>query len=74
MNNMTIQQGWQCPQCSRIYSPLTHMCYYCSPNITTKTSTAPLRDSQIYSDLVSDGGLDPRNKYDQKNFPETKND
>ena len=23
------QQGWQCPICKRVYSPLTMMCYYC---------------------------------------------
>lgn len=23
------QQGWQCPICKKVYSPLTPMCLYC---------------------------------------------
>lgn len=26
------QQGWQCPCCGRIYSPLTPMCFHCGGN------------------------------------------
>lgn len=24
--------GWICPKCGRVYSPFTHMCYYCKNN------------------------------------------
>lgn len=35
-----IQQGWQCPICRRVYSPLTSMCLYCGTGeISTSTST-----------------------------------
>ena len=27
--NIGVQQGWQCPICGRVYSPMTFMCYYC---------------------------------------------
>ena len=37
MNDFPVQQGWQCPICKRVYSPLTMMCYYCSGE--SKTST-----------------------------------
>lgn len=33
------QQGWQCPICKRVYSPMTPMCYYCGDNSVTITST-----------------------------------
>lgn len=26
-----VQQGWQCPICKRIYSPVKMMCDYCVP-------------------------------------------
>ena len=34
-----VQQGWQCPLCKRIYSPLTPMCWYCGEEGATKTYT-----------------------------------
>ena len=30
-------QGWQCPICKRVYSPMTPTCWYCG-NYTTTTS------------------------------------
>lgn len=32
-------QGWQCPICHRVYSPMTMMCLYCAPSQTTVTTT-----------------------------------
>ena len=32
-------QGWQCPICKRVYSPLTPMCWYCGEAGATKTYT-----------------------------------
>ena len=39
MNEMTgIPQGWRCPICKRVYSPLTAMCFYCGhQHIETNT-------------------------------------
>lgn len=35
-----INQGWECPKCSRIYSPTTPMCLHCVPGrIETITTT-----------------------------------
>jgi uncharacterized OB-fold protein len=31
--NQTIQQGWECPKCGRIYSPTTPMCLHCPQEI-----------------------------------------
>lgn len=30
--NMSINKGWQCPICGRVYSPTTPMCFYCKGN------------------------------------------
>lgn len=38
-NETFAQQGWQCPICKRVYSPLTMMCYYCGGEAVTRTST-----------------------------------
>lgn len=40
MDNFNFaQQGWQCPICKRVYSPLTMMCYYCGGESITTTGT-----------------------------------
>lgn len=46
-----VQQGWQCPICKRIYSPLTMMCFYCN-NGSTKTSTRITPDNDAEADSV----------------------
>jgi hypothetical protein len=41
-NNKLIQQGWECPKCGGIYSPLTSKCNVCPKHLTfgtTSTST-----------------------------------
>ena len=43
-------QGWQCPICKRIYSPMTLMCYYCGgeqKSITYTTSTENVEIARI---------------------------
>ena len=45
-------QGWQCPICKRVYSPMTTMCYYCGNGVqTTKTSTGNEHDKAIEGSL-----------------------
>ena len=36
------QQGWQCPICKRVYSPMTPMCYYCGGVSVTSTGTGSI--------------------------------
>ena len=38
-NYSFAQQGWQCPICKRVYSPLTPVCFYCGGEPKTWTST-----------------------------------
>jgi uncharacterized OB-fold protein len=40
--NQTIQQGWECPKCGRIYSPTTPMCSNCPQEVTPWASTNDL--------------------------------
>lgn len=28
-DNTSVNKGWQCPVCGRVYSPITPMCFYC---------------------------------------------
>ena len=39
MSNIKIQQGWECPKCGGVYSPLTSKCNICPQSITTVAST-----------------------------------
>ena len=38
------QQGWQCPICKRVYSPMTMMCYYCGGNEKSNVVTSTGED------------------------------
>lgn len=51
-------QGWQCPICKRVYSPLTPMCYYCGNGSfkldITYAEKPPIEASnQILNDLTA---------------------
>ena len=38
---MYVPQGWQCPICKRVYSPMTPSCYFCPEKMDiTITTTA----------------------------------
>ena len=39
MNGMFAAQGWQCPCCSRVYSPTMPMCLHCGPDKQTVEAT-----------------------------------
>jgi uncharacterized OB-fold protein len=40
--NQLIQQGWECPKCGSVYSPITSKCVVCPQvvNITSGTSSS----------------------------------
>lgn len=50
MNDFSVQQGWRCPICRRVYSPNTPMCWYCGREVITKTSA----DNE---EMAMEGGL-----------------
>ena len=48
------RQGWQCPICKRVYSPITPWCYFCgneqtitTTGVTITTGTPPTQDVVI---------------------------
>ena len=43
-NKLIAPQGWQCPVCKRVYSPLTPMCFYCGQETETNTTTSDSLD------------------------------
>ena len=45
MSDFIVQQGWQCPICKRVYSPLTFMCYFCGGETVTSTGTGTFSDN-----------------------------
>ena len=53
--NISVQQGWQCPICGRIYSPMTLMCYYCGGEqkiITTAGTNTETNQMNSYEQFV----------------------
>ena len=50
-----VQQGWQCPICKRVYSPITPMCWYCGNNVTktsNDTSVVEIKDKEIKDKVI----------------------
>lgn len=43
----TTPQGWVCPTCGRVYSPITPMCYYCGGEQKTITYTTSAENVEI---------------------------
>lgn len=40
-------QGWECPKCGRVYSPVMVMCSYCvPPKVTTVTMAVDINTTQ----------------------------
>ena len=57
------QQGWQCPICRRVYSPMTVMCLYCGDRkpSTSTTVSRQLSDEEIADTYeLIDGKLVPK--------------
>lgn len=54
-NPLFVQQGWQCPICKRVYSPITPMCWYCGNNVTktsNDTSVVEIKDKEIKDKVI----------------------
>lgn len=32
-------QGWTCPKCGRVYSPMTYGCFFCNQQYEQKSTT-----------------------------------
>ncbi len=68
MLDLTVQQGWQCPVCKRIYSPSVDMCKYCGNKecIASEDSTPSARNP-VYDNTVwcyaKDGSVNTDPKY-----------
>ena len=60
--NLMIQQGWQCPCCSRIYSPITSICFYCPPTVETAPNTSPPQRHDTPAKAVEWVGLTPQER------------
>lgn len=65
-----VEQGWQCPVCHRIYSPLTIMCLYCGNKTettvaTTITSTSALEKNWVTPEQISKEVLDKKDEPDE---------
>lgn len=61
----SVPQGWQCPCCSRVFSPSTAMCCFCGPETMTEhaepraTSFPPRKGSWYahpHKDVPTEGG------------------
>ena len=54
--NMPAQQGWQCPVCKRVYSPMTSMCLYCGKQetVSAETNTKDFATSYPYGMIRND--------------------
>jgi len=46
-------EGWRCPECGRVYSPTTPMCFYCSNKEGTVLSTGTgINDSKWWEEYL----------------------
>ena len=63
--NLMIQQGWQCPCCSKVYSPTTPMCLYCPPKVTVASNSTPQREWKTLDPAEIDQGLISSGNYGQ---------
>ena len=71
--NICIQQGWQCPICHRIYSPITPMCYYCGDATKNSTTTGTIKtialSAEPYIEKIYIGKpIHPQEQIDRNNY------
>ena len=62
--------GWRCPQCGRIYSPSTIMCYYCNNQqtyVSGHTTGTPIKEYvQNWNDYLNNHTTNPISKTEQE--------
>lgn len=51
--NIGVPQGWVCPICHRVYSPMTPMCYYCGGEQKTITYTTGVENIEKTAQITS---------------------
>ena len=51
--NITINQGWECPKCKRVYAPNQPMCLFCVP-ATTETATVVTTPTDNYTNNIDE--------------------
>ena len=56
-----IPQGWECPKCKRVYSPITQMCSHC-PEHTQGYATTGTNLTNISSVTMSGHDFQPEKK------------
>ena len=49
-------QGWQCPICGRVYSPITSMCSYCNTGTIDSNKTGTFKVELGHTDRKTEGG------------------
>lgn len=57
----TIQQGWECPKCGRIYAPTQIMCVSCVGVVTTPTPFVAKQEERNPINQQIDLGVVPHN-------------
>lgn len=50
------QQGWQCPICKHVYSPITPMCYYCGNGKQFTITTTGIDINPGHTTPIHDSG------------------
>lgn len=58
-------QGWECPKCGHVYSPMTPMCWYCGGSTKTTTTTDTGTSMQYHCNCKNCG----RDYWTDKAFP-----
>ena len=53
--NVTINQGWECPKCGSVYSPLTSKCSICPQGTITSSGTNITITRYGYHNFIGDG-------------------
>ena len=53
LHNNFVQQGWQCPLCGRVYSPMTPMCFTCNNQKTVLSTGSSGYSAVVRNDMVS---------------------
>jgi hypothetical protein len=55
-NNKLIQQGWECPKCGSVYSPITSKCVLCPQGVSITSGTSSSGTTFICNKFLGEGG------------------